>query len=358
MQMEQDIPASVVVRVYVLGPLEIWKKDPSGIWKLLTKDKWKNSKPARSIFKRLLVQPGRRLARSTIEDDVWSESDNVELATKNVYNAISLIRGIIGKPLATCWEAAYEIANQTLVWTDLDACAILLKEAENRRGSIQAIPLLEQAVTLLERGELLEGEDGKWCYAFRKRAEDLFRQASLWLAESYEAEGKLWQAGEQYRAMIFTNPSDEDALHHWIEMLARHGKRQEALKCYQDMKSFTEAQGFPLSSEMVQIVSSLKRQPSLSLTSLFPSFEGILGPGISRLFGAPDMDTLRRTITQSLLGMATATVVAPYNLDLLERFSHVLSKPSHLDDTTLCELENHTSFYWQHRLQATFPSAV
>jgi hypothetical protein len=68
MQVEQDIPASVVVRVYVLGPLEIWKKDSSGTWKRVSKDQWKNSKPARAVFKRLLVQPGRRLARSTIED--------------------------------------------------------------------------------------------------------------------------------------------------------------------------------------------------------------------------------------------------------------------------------------------------
>jgi DNA-binding response OmpR family regulator len=103
MQVEQDIPASALVRVYLLGPLEIWKKDPSGAWKQVPKDKrWQKSKPARTVLKRLLVQPGRRLARSTIEDDVWSESDNFELTTKNVYNAISLIRGIIGKPLVTC----------------------------------------------------------------------------------------------------------------------------------------------------------------------------------------------------------------------------------------------------------------
>jgi DNA-binding SARP family transcriptional activator len=259
MQVEQDIPDSTLVRVYLLGPLEIWKKDPSGTWKPVSKDKWKNSKPARSVFKRLLVQPGRRLARSTIEDDLWLESDHFELTTKNVYNAISLIRGIIGKPLVTCWEAAYKIAGQTLVWTDLDACAALLKEVENQgQGSIQAVSLLERAVVLLERGELLEGEDGRWCYAFRRRAEDMFRQARLWLAESYEAEGKLWQAGEQYRAVILTYPSDEDALQRWLEMLIRHGKRQEALKCYQDMKDFVEAQGYTLSFAVEQHIISLE----------------------------------------------------------------------------------------------------
>src|SRR5438874_1554223 len=117
MQEEQDISASALVRVYLLGPLEISKRDTSGNWKLVP------------------------------------------------------------------------------------------KEAENQGHiSLQALPLLERALALLERGELLEGEDGKWCHAFRKRAEDMLRQARLWLAESYETQGKLWQAGEQYRAMMLREP--------------------------------------------------------------------------------------------------------------------------------------------------------
>jgi DNA-binding SARP family transcriptional activator len=97
--LEQDIPASVLVRVYVLGPLEVSTRDPSGTWKLVPKDTWRNSKPARSTLKRLLVQPGRRLSREQLADDVWSESG----AEPDVYNAISLVRGVIGKPLVNLW---------------------------------------------------------------------------------------------------------------------------------------------------------------------------------------------------------------------------------------------------------------
>jgi DNA-binding SARP family transcriptional activator len=265
MQLEQNIPASVLVRVYLLGPLEIWKRDPTGTWEFVAKEAWKKCRPARSVFKRLLVQPGRRLSRGSIEDDLWSETDNFELATKNVYNAISLIRGIIGNSLVKCWEATYEIAGQTLIWTDIHACEALLKEAENQgQKSTQALLFLEQVLTLLERGELLEAEDGQWCYAFRKRAEDMLSQTRLWLAESYEGQGKLWQAGEQYRAMILTDPSNEEALQRWLEMLVRYGKRQEALKCYRDMKGFVESQGFTLSNTLEQMVASLNEQPTLA----------------------------------------------------------------------------------------------
>ena len=280
MQMEQDIPAAALVRVYLLGPLEIYKRDADGAWKPVTKDHWKNSRPARSALKRLLVQPGRRLSREQLAEDGWSES-GLEPGDTNVYNAISLIRGVIGKSLVKLWASSYEIAGQALVWTDLAAGEALLKEAENwGHASIQALALLEQALTLLERGELLEGEDGKWCYAFRKHAEDMLRQVRLWLAESYETQGKLWQAGEQYRAMVLTDPSDEEALQHWLEMLARHGKRQEALKCYQEMKSFVEAQGFSLSPEIEQVVASLRKQPALSPLSATQASESMLSSPI------------------------------------------------------------------------------
>jgi DNA-binding SARP family transcriptional activator len=261
MQVEQDIPASALVRVSILGPLEISKRDPSGTWKLVPKEQWKNSKPARSVFKRLLVQPGRRLSRTTIEDDLWSETDNFEYADRNVYDAISLIRRVIGKPLVTLWGQAYEVADQTLVWTDLDACDILLKEAENL-GHVtrEALPLLERALILLERGELLEGEDGKWCYAFRKRAEDMLKQCRMWLAESYETQGKCWQAGEQYRALCQTIPPDEEALERWMAMLWQQGKRQDALKRYRETKAFAEAQEWTLSPALDVLVAHLEEQ--------------------------------------------------------------------------------------------------
>ena len=222
-----------------------------------------------------------------------------------VYSAISLIRGIIGKSLVKLWGSAYEIAGQTLIWTDIDACEALLKEAEDRgQGTSQAFLLLEQALTMLARGELLEEEYGKWCYAFRRRAEDMLRQVRLWLAESYETQDKLWQAGEQYRAMILADPSDEEALQRWLEMLVRHGKWQEALKCYQDMKEFMEVQGFPLSQALEQMVTFPNKQPGPALISLSQPFGGILGKTYA-LENHEMQRVSRRHVLQQMLGVVT-----------------------------------------------------
>lgn len=358
MVQDQDISPCCVIRVFLLGPLEVLKRGADGTWRPIEKKQWRDSKPARRVFKRLLAQPGRRLSRGRLQDEIWPDTDG-ELADKYLYTAISIIHGIIGKELVRTWEASYELAEQSMIWTDMDACEQLLKVVENQDHTTpHVLPLLEQALTYLERGEYLEREEGAWCYNFRTKAEDMLKQCQYWLAEAYEAQGKYWQAGEQYRTLCQSIPPDENALNAWMAMLARQGKTQDALKCYQNIKCSVEAQGFTLSNELERTVASLSKQPSLAPVSLFSSFGSILGKEMSHSLGATNMDTLRRTITQSLLGMATATVIVPYNLDLLERFASALSKPSRLDNVVLCELEGHTSSYWQHRSQGTFPSAV
>jgi DNA-binding SARP family transcriptional activator len=167
-QLEQDIPSSCRLRVFLYGPLEVRKRTADGTWKPVEKEAWGKGRVARSVFKRLLAAPGRRLSRGAIQDDLWPEIENFELADKNVYNAINQIRRVTGKALVRTVETSYEITDQPLIWLDQDACEALLKEAENRGyTSLQALPLLEEALGYLERGELLEGESGTWVYGPR-----------------------------------------------------------------------------------------------------------------------------------------------------------------------------------------------
>ena len=270
-----DIPSSCRFRVFVHGPLEVWKREASGTWKLVGKDAWGKGRPVRSVFKRLLVAPGRRLSRCAVQDDLWPDIENFELADKNVYNAINQIRRVTGKALVKTVETSYEVADQSLIWVDRDACETLLKEAENQGcTSKEALLLLEQALTYLERGELLEGESGTWVYGLRKKSEDMLKQCRFWLAQAYQGQGKLWQAGEQYRALCVTMPPNEEALQHWMTLYHLQGKSQEAMECYQDVKDCAEKQGFPLSDTLEQMV-SLKHQPAPALLSAAQMNESI-----------------------------------------------------------------------------------
>ena len=176
MSQSQDIPSSCRLRVFLLGPLEVLTREADGTWKPVEKKQWRDSKPARRVFKRLLAQPGRRLSRGRLQDEIWPNTD-FELADRYLYTAISVIHGVIGKERMTTWEASYELAGQAIIWTDIDACGCLLKAAEDQgHTTIQALPLLEQALAYLERGEYLEREEGAWYHSFRAKAEDMLKR--------------------------------------------------------------------------------------------------------------------------------------------------------------------------------------
>ncbi len=351
MQFEEDIPPSCQLRVCLHGPLDVWQRDAAGTWKLVAKDAWGKGRAARSVFKRLLTAPGRRLARGTMQDDLWPDSDNFELADKTVYNAVNQIRRVIGKIALRTIEAAYELADQSLIWTDRDACEALLKEAENQgRSSLQALPLLERALEYLQRGELLEGESGTWVYSLRKHSEDRLRQCRLWLAQAYEEQGKLWQAGEQYRAMVLKEPPDEEALQHWLEMLVRHGKRQEALKCYQDTKEAWEVRGFTLSNVLEQQVAALSKQPNLFSISPIQPTDSILLLKKQDL-EEQNMNYSRRQMLQNALAAAcTMLTLSPYKFlqpEKRERLLASIHSPSYLDEAVLDDFSEITKRYWR-----------
>jgi DNA-binding SARP family transcriptional activator len=342
-QKDLAIPSSCRLRVFVHGPLQVWKREASGTWRLVGKDAWGKGRPVRSVFKRLLVAPGRRLSRGAIQDDLWPDTENFELADKNVYNAINQMRRVTGKALVRTFETIYEVADQSVIWVDRDACEVLLKEAENQGyTSKEAFPLLEQVLAYLERGELLEGESGTWVYGLRKKSEDMLKQCRFWLAQACEGQGKLWQAGERYRALCATMPPNEEALQHWMALLNLQGKPQEALKCYQDVTAAWGTQGYSPSEALQDMIASAK-QPTLALISSVQPLEDIIRNEQSR--GELSVHQSRRNLIQGLLGATgIAFLSAGFypDAEILERLSRALHTPSDLDEGTVIHLERIT----------------
>lgn len=322
MQSEPVQPGSYRLRVFLHGPLAVLKRqrDEDGGWTPVT---WGQSRIARTVFRRLLAAPGRRLSRGQLADDLWPESD-FEAADASLQTAISLVRSAIGKDLVTTWDGGYEIAGPALVWVDLDAAEQLLKAAEDLgQTTSAALPKLEEALSYLERGIYLEEETGAWCHALRKNSEDLLRTCRLWLAEQYEQQGKRLQATLQYRALLQMMPPNEYALQRWITTLHRQGETAEALRCYQEVKAFAEEQGFPLSPATEQAVAALNNSPDMTLLSPTPALAGIIGKE---------------------------------QTNILRRFAQVLMGPVQFDETVFQYLKICTEQFWRNRQSAALSS--
>lgn len=324
MEAASSVGSSTVICVRLFGPLEVSRRRPDGSWQIVKKDEWNQGTPPRSVLKRLLTTPGRRLARSDIEDDLWPDA-GMELADRNLSNALMVIRRVIGKDLVETAGPLCGLVGQSQIWTDLDACALLLKQAENRGCTTpQALPLLEEALSYLERGKCLEDESEIWCHAVRTDAERMCRQVRVWLAESYEKAGKFWQAGEVYRAMTRATPGDEEALKAWIQMLARCAKIQEARACYQEVKNAWEGQGFVLSKKAEELAVSIERMEDVNrrnATKRIGAFAGGLLFTAHQLFSPANAGEL--LYNEEILSICAANIPVLWQLYFDGHFAEV-----------------------------------
>ena len=346
------IAASTVVRVCLFGPLEVSRRENDGSWQLVKKDEWSQGTPPRSVLKRLLTMPGRRLSRSDLEDDLWPDA-RMELADHNLSNALMVIRRIIGKDLIETTGPLCGIVGQSQVWTDLDACAALLKQAENQGSTTpEALPLLEEALYYFERGKCLEDEAEKWCHAVRADAERMGRQCRMWLAEGYAQAGKLWQAGEIYRAMARIFPPDEEALQCFMQIFARHGRIREALRCYQETKALWEAQGFLLSPAITMFATYLQEEAAQIVRSPAQPLQDTINKTENTAEELDFMDHQRRQIT--LQGAKIALGFASFpalSMDVLEKRVRIaLRQPS--SNETARYLQQRVEHYWEQRQTA------
>src|SRR5258707_10346754 len=101
-----------VVRVRLFGPLEVSRRNPDGSWQVVDRKAWGKGTPPRSVFKRLLTAPGRRLSRLDIQEDLWPEA-SMDLADRYLNNAVMVSRHIIGKTLVETIGPLYEIVGQS-----------------------------------------------------------------------------------------------------------------------------------------------------------------------------------------------------------------------------------------------------
>lgn len=341
--------SSALIRVRVYGPLEVSRCLSDGTWHMIERSEWGPGTPQRNVFKRLLTAPGRRLVRADLQDDLWPEM-SMELADHHLSNALTIIRRVIGRELVETSGPLCALADQPLLWVDLTACTQLLKEAENQGCTTPAaLPLLEEACAYVERGACLADESATWCHAVRADAERMARQCRLWLAEGYERQGKLWQAGEQYRALTQTLPPDEEALQRWLEMLVRYGKRQEAVKCYQSVKALWEARGFKVSPELEQAITTLEKSLTLALTIPVQPFGNNLL--FKRSGGEQSLNYSRRQILQGILATACTTLtLSPYKFLQPEREERLLASVNnslYFNDAVLEDFSEITQRYWK-----------
>ena len=175
-------------------------------------------------------------------------------------------------------ELAYSYALNGM---ESEALESISKARHLFTDDFEEVPHFISSDRLLSRGECLEGEDGTWCHSLRVKAQDMLRQCRLWLAQAYEAQGKIWYAHTQYQTLLDNKPTDEEVLRCFMGMLHRNGKTDDALACYHQAEKHFQEYGLALKATTRKLAERLtsEEQPLeryIVAPSMTPEEQGFL----------------------------------------------------------------------------------
>ncbi len=277
--MSEGIHITVLVRIWMFGEFCVECRQADGTWKAVPLEAWGGNTYSRRLLKVLLCHE-RCARRGTIMEEMWPGNDSV-LAEEYLNKAARNVRQVLQKAVegqesvlkTINHRSTYELADQSQVWVDADACQDLMRKAEHLGyTSSQGLALLQEAQKYFARGRFLEGEDGIWCHGKRSLLDTARYRCTLWLAEAYEEQGKLKQAEEQISELFQRDPTDEDVLYRLMLLLHKQGMTHRALCLYRENRHLFEREGLHLSPACELLAEQLQREPSLFEIPLTSSF--------------------------------------------------------------------------------------
>ena len=365
MNITQDVTTQV--RVYLFGRFSVQVRQADDAWREISSEEWGHCAYARCLLKVLLCSPQRAAERGTLLARIWPNAENDASMYKLLSNAAYHLhqalqdQGQLLKKVGSRGNSGYELADQALIWTDVDACEALLQEAESLPDDLPLLrETLQEAVAYFARGPFLAQEEGFWCYG---RRADLARKdyrCRIQLAELFARLGQFGQAEEMYNALLAENPSAEEALEQLMRLYHQQGLPHLAWRCYQDTRALVEKdEGLPFSSALEELAQHLRHtspEPLLALSES-PAHELVGARAIGHQVPEKQPpDPQRRSFLQNALSLAGASLLTldlyGIHSDLLPRLTHALKKPSHVDAVALDGLEQRLTRYWQCRPQA------
>jgi DNA-binding SARP family transcriptional activator len=213
---------------------------------------WRSRGTAMTLLKVLLCRRRRRATKDELIAAIWPQQEEGAKPLKHVERAFdaaaSVLRAVLRTPEGESLlmskrsgdHMLYRLADQQRLWTDAEACEILVNQAIQMEGRGQAhegLAMWEEAYRLTQRGVFLEDDvRTTWSQGRRQMIEGTERLCMHHLADRYLALGQHAEAEVILRSFWTANPTDEDTLYRLMKLLAQHARVQEALRLF----SYTE----------------------------------------------------------------------------------------------------------------------
>lgn len=200
---------------------------------------------AQTLLKILLVNAGRPTPIETLIEWLWPEVDP-RVGANRLYVVVHTLRALIEPAGASGgWSLVRTSGDQYLL--DLDGCWLDLEQfraaiatgrrAESAGDALRALTAYD-AATRLYRGDLLEDNPfDEWCLMEREHLRETYVDALQRIAAISHDRGELDRAIDAWRRALRVDPLREDAQRRLIESLWLAGRRDEALRQYDQLRA-------------------------------------------------------------------------------------------------------------------------
>ncbi|HZJ67302.1 MAG TPA: BTAD domain-containing putative transcriptional regulator [Kofleriaceae bacterium] len=202
-----------VLRIHMLGRFEV-ERDGTQIAAIA----WRRRRPL-DLLKLICLAPGHVVHREEVVHRLWPDKD-LESGANNLHRALHDLRGVIGERTALLDKNVVRFGES--VWIDVDALEQGIAAGE--------LDVVESALALY-RGVLCPDDPYSELLEARRRAlHDRFVDASLRIAAGAMATGDDNRALGHLRRVVELEPVCEEAHRQVMRLLARSGRKQEALR--------------------------------------------------------------------------------------------------------------------------------
>jgi tetratricopeptide (TPR) repeat protein len=236
----EAVTPAALVRLSVLGQMRLERRTLGSEGEWYPVREW--HAPLKTLLGALVSSPARSLPLSQVRELLGSKA-----STADVERAIERLQHLLEPPrranqqrvvmtrLVEVAPDSLSLADQSRLWVDADAFEALVREARQASQPSEQERLLSEAVALY-RGNYWPASSGReatWAAPRRQELHRLWLGLLLDLADLHRARDDEEGAIPLLDQLLTADPTNEAAVQRALLLLARAGRRGEALRFYQ-----------------------------------------------------------------------------------------------------------------------------
>lgn len=288
-----------LLRLFTLGSFRIERlvSREQGRYEPVREQEWQSRGKAQTLLKVLLCTPHRQATRDQLIDLLWSENEQIQMKNPkdSLKSVLNVLRTILGgaegtNVLLTIGRSegpSYKLADQSVLWIDIDEFEALIKRASKATTQDQALPLWEQAYALLQGPFLPDHRYAEWANTKRAIFEGKRGQCVSALADIYLAQQHFDQAQEILWTAATASPVDEDALWRLLLLLEQREHSSAAWQLYKQAREQAKKDERSLTPRINAVAKRIKEKLESQEVPAIKSIIQALSPQSPQIFPSP-----------------------------------------------------------------------